>query len=115
MELLKLQRDPLDCCIYPKLEADSLLTKKCKKYCPSKERGNYNCCYRTCLFTKSEIYGDEKFNREVAKRYFTFNGLQFKEQEKWREIVKESLKKCETDGKNDLREVKRPLEKITIF
>lgn len=100
MELLKLQKDPLDCCIYPKLEADSTLSKKCKIECPSRQRGNYNCCYRACLFTKSGIYGDEKFSHEVCKGFFTFNGIQFNIQEKWREIVKESLKKCESEGKN---------------
>jgi hypothetical protein len=90
MELLRLNKDPLECCIYPKLEATPQLMKKCKKSCPSKERGRYNCCYRGCLFRRSGVYDDEKFNRKKMRNFYTFNGISSGVTEKWKEIVKES-------------------------
>lgn len=99
MELFKLHKNPLECCIYPKLEADDLLIRKCRRECPSKKRTKYNCCYRSCLFTKSEIFVNETFNRLNCQLYFTYSGIQNDLNEKWKEVVKESLQKCEKEGK----------------
>lgn len=99
MKLFKLHKNPLECCIYPKLEADDLLIRKCRRECPAKMRTKYNCCYRSCLFAKSEIFDNNSFNRTNCESYFTYSEIQNDLNEKWKEVVKESLANCEHEGK----------------
>jgi hypothetical protein len=93
-ELLKLEKSPLDCSSYPQLEATDDLVQQCMELCPSSEKVKYNCCYRSCLFSRSGIYKDEKLKSENLMAFFNYTD----ETAKWRKIVRESVRKCEDES-----------------
>ena len=93
-ELLKITKPPHECCQYPRLEANDEIVRKCIAECSSEKRDTNNCCYRSCLFTVSGIFENEKFNEKNCENFFVFEV----DNENWKKTVKESLKNCQKEG-----------------
>lgn len=81
------------------MEANDEVVKKCDAECPKDKRDAQNCCYRSCLFTASGIFENEKFNENNCEKSFTIDE-QNENGDDWRKIVKESVRRCHKEGED---------------
>ena len=79
------------------MEAHDETVKKCDLDCPKDKRDAQNCCYRSCLFTTSGIYENDKFNEDNCVNSFLIDE-HCENGDNWRKIVKESVKNCRKEG-----------------
>lgn len=80
------------------MEANDEIVNKCDANCARDKLDTQNCCYRSCLFTMSGIYENDKFNENKCVSSFTIDE-QNENADSWRKVVKESVKNCHKEGK----------------